>query len=90
MFRQAKVDLRRLITLAEHDVEDQLATNLAEQDAIREALDQYCEQIERICVQLESSREFFILFDELRFDASISNAKHDFLNRLYLFTPDED
>lgn len=68
------------------DAHERLITNATEQRTTGEALDHYREQIEQTCVELESPEEYLRLFDDLRFDLSISHTRHDFLNELYLFT----
>jgi hypothetical protein len=80
------------------DTEELLSENLITQRYVEAALNVHRKDIEQICYELEqiydgkfddkyeSVREYYILLDELRFDDSITNAKHSFINDLYKFT----
>ena len=75
-----------------------MINNFSTQDQLSVALNVCRKDIEQICFELEQIyngrfdieyepiREYYILFDDLRFDPSIVNVKHDFLNELYAFT----
>ncbi|CAF0875166.1 unnamed protein product [Didymodactylos carnosus] len=78
--------------------EEKLTKHFATQHYTEVALNVCRKDIEQICFELkqiydgrfdyeyEPLREYYILFDDLRFDPSISDAKHDFVNDLYAFT----
>jgi hypothetical protein len=80
------------------DTEELLSENLITQRYVEAALNVHRKDIEQICYELEqiydgkfdnkyeSVREYYILLDELRFDTSINNVKHSFINDLYKFT----
>ncbi|CAF1449537.1 unnamed protein product [Adineta ricciae] len=74
------------------DAEEQLAKNLATEDQIDVALNVGRRDIEQICYELgqiyggKLDREYYILFDNMRFDSTIIDVKHSFLNDLYEFT----
>lgn len=80
------------------DTEKQLSKTVVTQRYVEAALDVHRRDIEQICYELEqiydgkfddkykSIREYYILLDDLRFDSSINNVKHSFINDLYIFT----
>ncbi|CAF1374053.1 unnamed protein product [Adineta ricciae] len=74
------------------DAEEELAKNVTTQHQIDVALNVCRGDIEQICYELgqiyngKLDREYYILFDNLRFDSTIANVKHSFLNDLYKFT----
>jgi hypothetical protein len=76
----------------------QLTDNFDQQHQINIDLDLCQKEIKQICFELEkiydgkfdckyeSIREYYLLLDDLRFDPSIMDIKHDFINDLYAFT----
>jgi hypothetical protein len=87
-----------LVVKNQQDAQEQLMNNFDTQCQINASLNVCRKDIEQICFELEqiydgrfdceyeSIREYYILFDDLRFDPSIINVKHDFVNDLYIFT----
>ncbi len=87
-----------LVVKGHEDAQEQLINNFATQHQTNAALNMCRNDIEQICFELEQIydgkfdceyepiREYYILFDDLRFDPSIINVKHDFVNDLYAFT----
>jgi DNA-binding FadR family transcriptional regulator len=80
------------------DTENELSENVHTQRYVEAALDVHRRDIEQICYELEqiydgkfdkkyeSIREYYILLDDLRFDHTMNNVKHSFINDLYTFT----
>jgi hypothetical protein len=87
-----------LVVKSHQDAQEQLINNFATKHQTNAALNVCRKDIEQICFELEQIydgkfdckygpiREYYILFDDLRFDPSIINIKHDFVNDLYVFT----
>ena len=80
------------------DAQKQLNDNFIGQSQVKTALNVCRKDIEQICYEFEQIydgeldydngpiREYYILFDDLRFDPNITDVKHDFINDLYTFT----
>ena len=80
------------------DAERELQGVLSQRRWLNVSLDQYRKDIEQTCYELkqiyrgefdrkcEACREYFILFDNLRFDSSIETVQNDFLHDLFVFT----
>jgi hypothetical protein len=87
-----------LVVKHQQDAQEQLINNFATQHQINTTLNVCRKDIEQNCFELEQIydgrfdceyepiRQYYILFDDLRFDSSIINVKHDFVNDLYAFT----
>ncbi|CAF0720542.1 unnamed protein product [Adineta steineri] len=88
----------RLASTNKQNAQEQLEENSRRQRETTIILNVYEKEIEQVCFELEqiyggqfdrqhqSIREYYILFDDLRFDSTILNVEHDFLNDLYSFT----
>lgn len=76
----------------------QLDENFSQQYWLSISLNQHRKDLEQTVYELKQifryqftrehdvCREYFILLDDLRFDSSIENVKHSFVNDLILFT----
>jgi hypothetical protein len=91
-------DLYILARTSKLDVQEQLTKNLTTQHQINVSLNVQRKDIEQICFEIEqiyngvfdrvyeSVREYYNLLDSLRFDSTVHDVEHDFINELYLFT----
>ncbi|CAF4128236.1 unnamed protein product, partial [Rotaria sordida] len=80
------------------DAQEQLTKNFATQRQINVALNVCQKDIEQICFELEQIydgrfdrgyepiREYYVLLDNLRFDPTVIDVQHDFINNLCAFT----
>ncbi|CAF3199107.1 unnamed protein product [Rotaria sp. Silwood2] len=91
-------DLYILARISKLDAQEQLTKNFTTQHHINVSLTICRKDIEQICFELEQIydgrfdrecepiREYYILLDNLRFDSTVIDVKHDFINDLYAFT----
>lgn len=89
----------QLAARSQCEAQEQLVQNSSKQHYTAVRLDQCRRDIEQACYELKQIydydeqldarfapvREYLALFDDLRFDPSVSDAKNDFLNDLYVF-----
>ena len=90
-------DLYVLARTNKLDAQEQLTKNFSIQHQINVALNVCRKDIEQICFEFEQIygtfdreyepvHDYYILFDDLRFDSTVIDVPHDFINDLYVFT----
>jgi hypothetical protein len=87
-----------LAGINKQDAQEKLTKNVDTQCQINVTLNLCRTDIEQNCLELEQIydgrfhrehepvREYYILFDNLRFDSTVIDVKNDFINDLYEFT----